>query len=214
MNINNFFNFIGEKRPQYRMSSDNGELLNTLKQSFENGVKTGTYGETEKLMAIPVPEKGFIDEKGKQGLFIQTVGYSNSVRTADYYNFYYQTTYNNYKDNELDGLQTIMDRFNPDVLQVTIEYSNGLKNGAYTKYRGGKVDEVTHYVDDDKKRVDEYYKNGNIAHTYYYRKMYMDNRRVDRPDDSKPREFYDPEGNPIDKETYFDLQHNMYRLDR
>ena len=208
MNVNNFFNFIGEKRPQYRMSSDNEELLNTLKQGFENGVKTGTLGEREEFLPIPVPEKGFIDNNGKQGLFIQTVGHTRTTMTEDY-KFDYQTIYSNYKDNKLDGLQTIMDRFNPDKVQLTIEYSNGEKNGKATRYKGGHVDEVTIYENDHKKSTQVFYKNGQLQQVFYYKQESYGRYEKDVPDTDKGREFYDPNGKPMDKKSFFDNQFNM-----
>lgn len=207
MNVSNFFNFIGEKRPKYRMSSNNEELLNILKKGFENGVVTGGNDEREEFIPIPVDNKGYYDEKGKQGLFIQTVGRASMVRTMDLYDFDYQTIYSNYKDNELDGLKTIMDRFDSDRVQLTITYSNGLKNGPATRYKNGKVDEITYYDEDYMTRTEIYYKNGQLQQVYHY-KQELFGRAV--PDTNVERLFFDPEGNPLDQKTFFDNKFNMY----
>jgi hypothetical protein len=217
MNVNNFFKFIGDKYPIYKLSADNKELIQHLKNGYENGVAGGQEDDGYRFVPLEVEGKGYVDENGKQGLFLQIIG-SYQVERLGYdepndYHYSYQTTYCNYKNDKLNGIRTIIGGWDDKAIEE-IQYENGLRNGPTTKYRGGIIDTVTHYVNDAKKSVDEYYKNGNIAHTYYYKQIQMGRDMVDRMDETKPREFYDPEGNPIDKETYHKTQQNMYRLDR
>lgn len=210
MNVNNFLNFIGEKRPEYKLSSSNEGLLDKFKHSYEDGVESGLYDEREEFMPIPVDEKGYYDDKGKQGLFIQTVGHCNLSRTTNNFVFDYQTIYSNYKDNKLDGLQTIMDRLGrKDKVRLTIEYKSGLKNGPSTRYRGDNVDEITYFDDDHMTRTETFYKNGQLQQVYHYKQEIFGRRTKDVPDTSIERLFFDPEGNPLDKKTFFDNQFNM-----
>lgn len=216
MNVNNFFRFIGEKKPEYKLSSENKELIDQLKYGYEEDVREfgDSYEDYKELIPMEVEGKGHFDENGnKQGLFLN-INASYEVEQGygeepNEYHFSFYNVYSNYKDDLKDGIETTYSTYRGnDVVLYTTEYKNGKKNGKRTKYRSngdGAILLVTHYVDDKMVQNDHFYDNQKIAWSRYYSqtKSRANSDILTTIDSDKPTTYYSYDtGEVIDEETY------------
>jgi hypothetical protein len=230
MNVNNFFRFIGDKRPKYKLSAENTDMIDMLKDGYEEDVRE--YGEDFKdykeLMPMAVEGKGYIDESGnKQGLFLSVhasyeIEKGYSIDDPNEYHFSFNNVYSNYKNNLKDGIESMYAGRKKDVVVYTTEYVGGKKNGKKIKYRmngDGTILLVTHYVDDRMKQVDHLYDNDKIAYSMYYTttQSRVNSNKYDTIDENRPTVYYSfDDGKVIDYETYknqnyFSKVRNIYR---
>jgi len=214
MNVNNFFRFIGEKKPEYKMTADNKELIQMFKNGFEQNAQDG-YDYDDDVHYFPPLEiegRGHSDTNGKQGTFLTTVGYVE--REPGYgdepnsYDFSYVQRETEYKDDVKHGKE-IEFRKEGNVRWVA-EYVNGVRQGTEKTYgRKGNLVSVDHYVNNRKKQHDMYYRDTQtVAYTTYYKPNELLNRLTkkvvvnDVVDKDKPTQYYSPNGEKIDYDTY------------
>ena len=153
MNVGKFFKFIGDKRPEYKLSSSNQEFIKSLKRSFEETINNQDDIEGSKeLLPLPVDGKGYIDDDGKkQGLFLVMVGHFRLADEDSPYGDYmdFESMYTTYKDNMKDGIETFYKNDKLDSIFMTIEYKNGKKNGKQILYKDGSIPYEESYYRDD-----------------------------------------------------------------
>ena len=216
MNVNKFFRFIGEKRPEYKLSTENKNMIDQLKYGYEDDVREfgDSYENYKELLPLAVEGKGHVDENGnKQGLFLSVhasyeveEGYGDEPND---YHFSFYDVYCNYKDDLKDGIETTYSSYKRNnVVLYTTEYKNGKKNGKEIKYRSngdGAILLVTHYVDGKMVQNDHFYNNQKIAWSQYYTqtKSRVNSDTFTSIDPNKPTTYYSYDtGEVIDEETY------------
>ena len=221
MNVNNFFRFIGEKKPEYKLSSDNKDLIQTFKNGFEKNVDYGQEYDDEECRFPPmeIDGKSHTDANGKQGLFLTIIGYSE--REPGYgdephgYSFSYAKTYTEYKDDLINKQSYIRD--NGSVAWVK-EFNKGVQDGLEIHYGmlKGNVVSKTYYENGRKKRKDFYYKDTQTpAFTTYYKEHHnIDGSTkqkyiIDVEDRDRPVQYYSPDGEKITYKTYYDNRYFM-----
>ena len=221
MNISNFFKFIGEKRPEYEFSAENENLMDMMKDSYEEAIQDSTYdyNSTKEFLPLPVKDQGYVDENGKQGLFMIIHAQCDVEPEYDYeyrrrsYDFTYHKIYVTYKNDQKDGLEKLYNK--RDELITTTEYKNGKMNGKQILYKnnGANIRKVNHYVDDRLVSDDLFYDNGKKHSTSFYKTEVgrtINNKETmySTPDLSKPIIYYSYEtGEPIDRKTYEDQEY-------
>lgn len=216
MNVNNFFKFIGEKKPEYKLSYENKDMIEMLKDGYREDVTEfgDSFEDYKELIPIAVEGKGHVDGNGnKQGLFL-SVHASYEVEQGYHdepndYHFSFNNVYSNYKDDLKDGIETTYSSYKRnDVVILTTEYKNGKKNGKRIKYRrngDGAILMVTHYVDDYMVQNDHIYDNQKIAWSQFYTqiKSNVNSDMLTRIDPNKPPVYYSYDtGEVIDFDTF------------
>lgn len=216
MNVNNFFRFIGEKKPEYKLSSENKDMIDMLKDGYQEDVREfgDSFEDYKELIPMAVEGKGQVDGNGnKQGLFL-SIHASYEVEQGYHdepneYHFSFNDVYSNYKDDLKDGIETTYSSYKRNnVIIYTTEYKNGKKNGKKIKYRSngdGAILLVTHYVDGKMVQNDHFYDNQKIAWSQYYTqiKSRANSDMLTTVDSDKPTTYYSYDtGEAIDEETY------------
>jgi hypothetical protein len=190
MNVNNFFRFIGEKFPEYKLSADNEPLMNNFFATYQRDVTDQNIdGDNVVSLYFAVDNEGTMDENGKNGKFVQYSADAEMYRDDDNerdIDFKHYKNIIDFKNDVKDGndeLYEITDGKNPKKLMDT-EYKNGNKvkrvrykyfyefnkqKGAIygRKLRGPYIDNVTHYDS-----------NGNEYAVDFYRYVYNDGSTI------------------------------------
>ena len=220
MNVNNFFKFIGDKFPEYRMTSDNEDLITMFNLQYEEMIKNNEIDDDEMFSPyLGVQGESSVDANGKNGKFVQ-----HSVQ-ADVYvdrdgerdiNYTYTSYETDFKNDVKHGNETIYDETYQDKkrLSSVIEYDNG-KKIKRTRYRyfnlnkvyGPFIENVTYYNDNGEEVAADFYRfitekqgTGVLSSELNYRKFY----KKDMND--KSTIYFDSNGGEISKEEWNDLQ--------
>ena len=213
MNVNNFFKFIGDKKPEYRLTANNKDLIQTFKNGFEENAQGGyNYDDdTYNFPPLEIEGRGHSDTNGKQGTFLTMVGYIEREQgygdEPNSYDFSYVERKTQYKNDVKHGKETEF-RNTGDVRWVA-EYMNGVRQGTKKTYgKKGNLVMVDHYVNDRKKQHDVYYRDTQtVAYTTYYKPNELLNQLTkkvvvnDVVDKDKPTQYYSPSGEKIDYDT-------------
>lgn len=205
MNVNNFFKFIGDKFPKYRMTSDNDDIVTMFNLHYEKLVKTGEIEGEEMLSPyLAVPNKSTLDANGKNGKFVQRAVeadmYSDpdGEREIDYRYTLYET---DFKNDIKHGHEMVYDITyqNKERLNSDIEYENGkkIKRTRYKYFRLNKlygpfIENVTYYNDKGEEVAVDFYRfiterNGaevlksELNYRKFYKKDTIINPRTGRP---------------------------------
>lgn len=173
MNVNNFFRFIGEKFPQYKLSSDNENLKNNFFESYEKDVIDQNIDDDNVVsIYFAVENESTMDENGKNGKFVQYSveaeqhSDSDGERDIDFRHYKNVIDFKNDVKVGNDELYEITNGRAPKKLMNT-EYKNGEKVKRVRfrhfyevrgKVNGPYIDNVTHYDS-----------NGNEYATDFYR---------------------------------------------
>jgi hypothetical protein len=193
MNVNNFFKFIGDKFPEYRMTSDNEDLITMFNLQYEEMIKNNEIDDDDEMFSpyLGVPGESTVDANGKNGKFVQ-----HSVQ-ADVYvdrdgerdiNYTYTSYETDFKNDVKHGNETIYDETYRDKkrLSSVIEYDNG-KKIKRTRYRyfnlnkvyGPFIENVTYYNDKGEEVAVDFYRfitekqgTGVLNSELNYRKFY------------------------------------------
>jgi hypothetical protein len=173
MNVNNFFKFIGDKFPEYRMTSDNEDLITMFNLQYEEMIKNNEIDGDDETFSpyLGVPGESTQDANGKNGKFIR-----HSVQ-ADVYvdrdgerdiNYRYTSYETDFKNDVKHGHEIIYDQtyHNEKTLLSDIEYEND-KKIKRTRYRyfylnrkkyGPFVENVTYYNDKGEEVAVDFYR--------------------------------------------------------
>ena len=181
MNVNNFFRFIGEKFPEYKLSADNEPLMNNFFATYQRDViDQNIDGDNVVSLYFAVENEGTMDENGKNGKFVQYSADAEMYRDDDNERDIDLKHYKNiidFKNDVKDGndeLYEITDGKNPKKLMDT-EYKNGkkVKRVRYRyfyefnkkigaiygrKLRGPYIDNVTHYDSNGNEYAVDFYR--------------------------------------------------------
>jgi hypothetical protein len=160
MNVSNFFKFIGEKFPEYKLSSDNENLRKNFFDSYEKDVIAQNI-DNDHVVSVyfAVENESTMDENGKNGKFVQYSAdaelYRDSEGDRDIEFRHYKNIIdfkNDVKDGN-DELYHIKNGWDKRKIMNT-EYKNG-KKVKRVRYRyfyevrgqvnGPYIDNVTHY---------------------------------------------------------------------
>lgn len=152
MNVSNFFRFIGEKFPQYKLSSDNENLRKNFFDTYEKDViDQNIDGDNVVSVYFGVPNESTMDENGKNGKFVQ-----------------YSADAEMYKDDY--GERDVDFRHYKNI----IDFKNDVKEGNDTLY------EITN-VKNPKKLMNTEYENGKKVKRVRYRYFYDNKRQPNGP---------------------------------
>ena len=230
MNINNFFKFVGDKFPEYRLSSDNERLRDIFYLKSEEAIQEeGDSFVSKNSPFFAIAEKGILNADGtKTGQFVQYTlegekAYSPKNRNIDYgldldtydFDFNYFETHINFKNDIIDGQETIYKTTNPKNIKKISdrEYRNNkkIKKTIYRYFenlkgnKGPYIDNVVYYNDNgDEIGVDHYRfiskNNGTeiIGSELSYRNNYI----AQNGPGTKQRVYFDKNGNEISKEQW------------
>lgn len=182
MNVYNFFKFIGEKRPEYELNSDNHKMISDFTDTFEYDVANDQFyddnlGKRESLY-FANGDKGRLDEKGRQGEFMKLIGsFSTKYDNGDSeHEFYYERVISNFKNDKKDGMEYYSAENDFRTITTERKYDNGnlvyrrdfyLSRGLerpYTKNRKNSngenlVNAISYYEDKKEIRREKYYPN-------------------------------------------------------
>jgi hypothetical protein len=160
MNVSNFFRFIGEKFPQYKLSSDNENLRKNFFDTYEKDViDQNIDGDNVVSVYFAVENESTMDENGKNGKFVQYSADaemhrdSEGDRDIDFRHYKNIIDFKNDVKEGNDQLYEITNPASPKKLMNT-EYKNG-KKVKRIRYRyfyevrrqinGPYIDNITHY---------------------------------------------------------------------
>jgi hypothetical protein len=160
MNVNNFFRFIGEKFPQYKLSSDNENLRNNFFESYEKDVIDQNI-DNDNVVSIyfAVENESTMDENGKNGKFVQYSAEaelyrdSEGDRDIDFRHYKHIIDFKNDVKEGNDELYEITNPASPKKLTTT-EYENGKKTKRIRfryfyenrkRINGPHIDNITYY---------------------------------------------------------------------
>lgn len=133
MNVNNFFRFIGEKFPQYKLSGDNETLKNNFFESYERDVTEQDIDDDNVVsLYFAVENESTMDENGKNGKFIQ---YSAEAEQHKDSNGERDINFRHYK-NVIDFKNDVKVG-NDELYEIT--YSKAPKKLMNTEYKNGKM---------------------------------------------------------------------------
>jgi hypothetical protein len=193
MNVNNFFKFIGDKFPKYRMTSDNEEMRVMFHKQYEKDIMNHERDGEEVLSAyMGVPGESTVDANGKNGKFVQYGAEAEIFSDSDgerEINYRYTSYETDFKNDIKHGHEMVYDETyqNKKNLLSDIEYDNG-KKIKRTRYKyfylnrksyGPFVENVTYYNDKGEEVAVDFYRfitqgNGTevIKSEPNYRKFY------------------------------------------
>lgn len=207
MNVNSFFRFIGEKFPQYKLSSDNENLKNNFFESYEKDVIDQNIDDDNVVsIYFAIENESTMDENGKNGKFIQYSAEaelhrdSNGERDIDFRHYKNVIDFKNDIKEGNDELYEITNGRAPKKLMNT-EYKNG-KKVKRVRFRyfyevrrqvnGPYIDNVTYYNDKGEEIAADFYRyitekqgNGVIKSELSYRKFFKKETNIN-PRTGKP----------------------------
>lgn len=171
MNVNNFFRFIGEKFPEYKLSADNENLRKNFFSTYEKDVIEQNIDEDNVVsLYFGVENESTMNENGKNGKFIQYSAEAETYRDDDGERDIDFKRYKNiidFKNDVKEGndiLYNITNSKNPKKLTNT-EYKEGkkIKKIRYkyfnlNKTYGPFVENVTYYNDNGEEFAADFYR--------------------------------------------------------
>lgn len=239
MNVYNFFRFIGEKRPEYELNSNNDTMISNFRDTFEYDVINDQFydelGKRESLY-MANGDRGHIDDKGRQGEFVKfiaTYEKNHMTNKEDDYDFYYQKVTSNFVNNKKDGSEYYHD---PNYI-LTINTERIYDNGKLTQRKDYYILRGEHVKKNEKNSKGEnmvhaisYYEDGKEIRREKYWRTEIDGKQVMKslhylvpcsPEergcfnsgDKRLRwveSFFSPEGKRISSEEFTKIQNDVY----
>ena len=141
MNVSKFFDFIGNKFPQYKLSSDNELVKKGFYKSYQKAFESDESDGMEFFLPLAIPGESTMDANGRNGKFIQ-IGMEGEYNT------------------DSDGYR----EYDYEKFERHTNYKNNVKDGSEILYG----EPSKHYSDEPKKIHEVIYDNGKMVKKIYY----------------------------------------------